>query len=146
MKTNKKSRAPRVRSLRDLPREGVAGGLVLRFLPVPRKPYGVSLLHEVLPPFSATPALYHRATAEFVYVLKGSAKAYLDGSLVHLKSGDMFEIPAGMEHQFMTKNSRAEVLSVFSPPLDPKKPDVHPGRDARTGARFAKDAVKMARS
>ena len=135
-----------MKSLRSLPCRCVAGGLTLRFLPVPRKPYGVSLLHEALPPFSATPALYHRLTSELVFVLKGSATAYLNGRRVRLRAGDVFEIPAGMQHQFVTGQSAIEALSLFSPPLDHKRPDAHPGKDARTGARFAKNAIKLEKS
>lgn len=140
---NETSRASRPKSLRRLPRKRLAGGLTLRFLPVPSKPYGVTLLHETLPPGSATPALYHRFTSEFVFVLNGSVTAYLDGRRVRLGAGDMCEIPAGMQHQFVTSRRKAEALSLFSPPLDPKKPDAHPGQDARTGVRFGKDSLKF---
>ena len=146
MKNNNPSRTLRMMSLRDLPRERVSGGLTLRFLPVPRKPYKISLLHEVLPPFSATPALYHRSTSEFVFVLKGSATAYLGGRRLSMKAGTMFEIPPGTLHQFLTHRSGAEVLSIFSPLLDRKKPDVHPGKDSRTGVRSTKDALKLVKS
>lgn len=146
MKTAKSSGAARMKSLRRLPRVRVAGGLTLRFLPVPRQPYRVSLLHEALPPFSSTPALYHRFTSEFVFVLKGSATAYLDGRRMRLRAGDMFEIPPGVRHQFVTRRGGVSALSLFSPPLDPRKPDACPGTDAVTGARAAKDALKLERA
>lgn len=146
MNKSKAFSATNVKSLRSLPRERVPGGLILRFLPVPRAPYNITLLHELLPPFSETPALYHRRTAEFVFIIKGSGTVYLDGRRTRIKAGDMFGIPAGMQHQFATRQSSVEALSLFAPPLDLKKPDVCPGTDARTGSRFAEDAVRLKKS
>lgn len=143
MKTNRTPRASRAQSLRRLPRVRVAGGLELRFLPVPPQPYRVTLLHETLPARASTPALFHRFTSEFVVVLKGSAAAYLDGRCVRVRAGDVFEIPAGMLHQLVAGRCGVEALSLFSPPLDPQKPDAHPGKDARTGVRLGEDSVKF---
>ena len=140
MKRNKGPRLHGVRSLKTLPGERV-GGLTMRLLPVPREPYRVSLLHEKLAPFSTTPAIYHKLTTEFAFILKGRATVRLDGRRIPIKAGDIFEIPAGTEHQFVTKKEGVEAISLFSPPLDPENNDAHPGKDPKTGLRFPKRAL-----
>ncbi|MBI3507557.1 MAG: cupin domain-containing protein [Proteobacteria bacterium] len=109
---------------RDLPAQRF-GPLELRELPFSAEAFGVSLLHERLPARSKTPLLHHAATEEAVYVLKGRGFILLDGRKIPVRAGDTLHIPRGSIHGVMTADSAVEALSVFSPAMDPKKPDVH---------------------
>ena len=122
-------------------------GVALRFLPLSARKFGFTVLHESVPAFTDTPPNLHKHTWEFVFVLAGRADAYLDSRHYSLKKGDMFSIPAGVYHRFKTGKSSLAAISVFSPPINFRKPDVHvlnktkandPRKKASTGAGRSK--------
>lgn len=112
-----------VRSLSLLPRQEF-GPLSLRELPLPPGKFSVSCVHERLPRRSATPEIYHEATDEFVFVLSGRGAILLDGRRLAVRAGDSLYIPAGAVHGVVSGGSPIEALSIFSPPMDTRHPDV----------------------
>lgn len=110
-------------------------GVVLRFLPLSVRNFGVTVLHETLPAHSDTPPNLHKHTWEFVFVLSGRATAYLDKRRFPIKKGDMFTIPAGVYHRFKSGTSELTALSVFSPAINFKNPDVHLAPNTTAGKR-----------
>ena len=100
-------------------------GVALRFLPLSAREFGVTVLHESLPAYCDTPPNLHKHTWEYVFVLSGRATAYLDERSFPIKKGDMFPIPAGVYHRFKSGKSKLTALSVFSPAINFKNPDVH---------------------
>ena len=113
--------------LRRLRRQAF-GSLVMRPLPLAADKFGVSLIHERLRPRAVTPSIYHRLTHEAIFVIKGRATMRLDGKRVSVKAGDTLLIPPGMEHAIVTGREGVEALSLFSPAMDPRRPDVHPAQ------------------
>lgn len=111
--------------LADIP-TGRFKDLRMKFLPLPEKGFGVTWLHENLPPFSDVPEIRHKKTNEAVFVTRGCAWAYLDGKKRKLRKGDFLLIRAGVAHRFKTAAQGVQALSLFSPAMDPEKPDVHP--------------------
>lgn len=99
-------------------------GLRLRFLPQPLRRFDLSAVHVVLPRHAHVPAIYHAHTDELVLVLKGRAWAQLGARRRLLKPGDWLPIPARLPHRFLPITGAVEALSLFSPELDPKRPDV----------------------
>jgi|GEM_PF-2246003 len=100
-------------------------GVALRFLPASARDFGVTLLHESLPAFTDTPPNLHKHTWEYVFVLSGRAVAFLNKRRFPIKKGDMFSIPPGVYHRFKSGKTPLTALSVFTPPINFKKPDVH---------------------
>lgn len=101
-------------------------GLRLKFLPQPLSRFDLTAVHVMLPRGSSVPPIYHKVTDELVYVLEGRAWAYLGRGKFLLRPGDWLPIPAGVGHQFVPIGRRVRALSLFSPAMDRKAPDVHP--------------------
>lgn len=101
------------RKLGDLRMRAIAGAAGLN----------ITFLHEELPPDGAAPTVVHSATAEFVYMLAGSVTGMVSGKKIELKQGDYLMIPPGVAHKFTAGSGGGEAISVFSPPMDPAKPD-----------------------
>ena len=101
------------------------GRLLLRDLPLPAGKFGVSWMHERLPRHSRTPAIYHKSTEEVVFILKGRVVVHLDGRHLVAGAGDTLSIPAGTVHAVASGKDAVEVLSLFSPPMDLRRPDAH---------------------
>lgn len=112
------------------------GEMSTRLLSVPVREFGVSVLHESLPSLCDTPAILHKRTAEFVFVLSGQADAYLDGRHFRIRKGDMFQIPAGVGHRFKAGKNGVTALSLFCPPLDRDRPDVYSAAGQDAGKRY----------
>ncbi len=125
-----------MKNLTDVPVNKLAK-LRMRLLPLSEKRFPISVLHEELPKNSQTPAVFHRKTHEYAIVLKGSATIILDGRAVKIRKGSIFDIPAGAVHQFKTGRSAVEALSIFSPPMSKKKPDVHLVHDKTLEVRLS---------
>lgn len=83
----------------------------------------ISFLHEELPRNGAAPTVVHCVTTEFVYMLGGSITGTVAGKKIELKKGDYLMIPPGVTHKFTAGRGGGEAISVFSPPIDPAKPD-----------------------
>ncbi len=109
------------------------GSLAMRQLPLPRKKFGVSVLHESLPARSRIQSIVHDRTEEFVFVLRGRALARLGTGTFSLRQGDCLHIAAGVSHAFETQAEGVVALSFFSPALDPKRPDARLA-DGKDGA------------
>ncbi|MEK7389658.1 MAG: cupin domain-containing protein [Elusimicrobiota bacterium] len=112
-------------------------GVILRFLPLAARSFGVTVLHETLPPYTDTPPNLHKHTHEYVFVLSGQATAYLNRRYFQIKEGDMFAIPAGVAHRFKSGKKQLTALSVFSPAINFKHPDVHLLRADASNRRLA---------
>ena len=84
----------------------------------------LSVLHVRLKPGAAAPALYHRRTDEFFFVLKGSVSGRIGGRRRRFKAGDFCFLPAGTVHEFKAGPRGLETLDVFFPRLSLSKPDV----------------------
>ena len=93
------------------------GILSVKFLKAPGWP--VSIAHEVIYKNGKdNPLGSHKHTAEFVYVLKGTAKACLGNKTFRVKSGSYLVIPPGVKHRFVTGREPLVALSVFCPAMD----------------------------
>lgn len=86
-------------------------------------PFGVTLLHETLPPAASAPNVEHSHTIELIYVTKGKMLGYIDDLQMKLCAGDYLFIPAGVKHRFEACSNGVEAISLFSPPIDLDKPD-----------------------
>lgn len=86
-------------------------------------PMDFTFLHEALPSGGVAPYVVHSRTTEFVFMVKGAIWGLLDGQKIKLVTGDYLFIPAGVEHKFEAGVSGGEAISIFSPPMDPDKPD-----------------------
>lgn len=84
----------------------------------------VSIFHVSLPAGARAPALYHRKTHEFFFLLRGEVRGRIDGKACRFRSGDFCFLPAGAVHEFQAGISGAQTLDVFFPGLDLKKPDI----------------------
>lgn len=100
------------------------GALYLKALFDRRRLKQVSVLHVRLEPGASAPALFHRRTHEFFYVLRGSVHGKIGGRRRRLKAGDYCFLPAGTVHEFTAGSRGLETLDVFFPRLDLRKPDV----------------------
>ncbi len=83
-----------------------------------------SVLHIVLKPGAEAPTLFHRKTHEFFFVLRGGASGRIDGKRWRFKQGDYCFLPAGSLHQFTAGPAGIELLDVFGPRLDLRRPDI----------------------
>lgn len=81
--------------------------------------------HRVrMKPNAFHPALSHAGTSELFLVLKGTVRAKIDGRARRFVQGDFAFLPPGSIHEFRAGKNGVEVLAVFSPPMDLKKPDI----------------------
>ncbi|MBI2071212.1 MAG: cupin domain-containing protein [Elusimicrobia bacterium] len=83
-----------------------------------------SALRLTMKPGAQTPSIYHRKTNEFFFILRGSAKARINGRSVRFKKGDFAFLPAKTRHQFEAGPAGVEVLDIFIPRLDLDNPDI----------------------
>jgi mannose-6-phosphate isomerase-like protein (cupin superfamily) len=65
----------------------------------------------------------HKKAAEFVYIIKGKAKAYLRDKIIAVSSGDYLVIPPGVRHRFVTGKKPLVALSVFCPSMNSDNQD-----------------------
>lgn len=93
-----------------------------RLSPAGKGPF--TALRIVIDPHSHFPAIYHRRTAEFFYVLKGRGYGRVGRKNVRFKAGECVYMSPRTAHDFHTGKVRMEALVIFSPRFDPKKPDV----------------------
>jgi len=98
------------------------GALKMREIPAAGQ-FNISMLHVALPPRSSELAVTHARTREFVFIIRGKAAGFLNGTRIPLKKGDYLVIPAGTRHRFETGAQGVEALSIFAPPIDPANPD-----------------------
>lgn len=114
------ARRARVGTLRSGPRKRV-GPLVVNTL-VGEGPFSVHRFR--MAPGARHPAIRHRRTTEFFFVVSGSMRAYLDGRRVRFKAGKFGWLPPGTAHAFSAGKDGVEVLAVFSPAFSLEEPDV----------------------
>jgi quercetin dioxygenase-like cupin family protein len=88
----------------------------------PRGP--VTAMRVVMKPRGSHPPLWHAETAEFFFVLRGSMRARIDGRPRRFRKGDYAFLPPGTLHEFHAEKGGVEVLSLFTPALNMKKPDI----------------------
>ncbi|HBB65873.1 MAG: hypothetical protein A2X28_09805 [Elusimicrobia bacterium GWA2_56_46] len=92
-------------------------GVSVKYFRIPEN-WPVSIAHETIPQNGKNiPYIVHKKTEEFVYILKGKAKAYLGNKSFNVSSGDYLSIPAGVKHRFVTGKDPIIALSVFCPPM-----------------------------
>lgn len=84
----------------------------------------ISVLHIRLEAGARAPALCHRRTGEFFYVLQGSLRGRINDKEYRFKQGSFCFLPPGAIHQFHAGKSGARTLDIFFPRLDLKKPDI----------------------
>jgi mannose-6-phosphate isomerase-like protein (cupin superfamily) len=123
MATRRKKPRPFIRKIRAFGASRF-GPLTLRWLSKAdwRLPY--SAVYEELPARARVPEVLHRRTDEWILQLEGSVQAVIDGRKLTLRAGDVAFLPRGTRHRFSTGARPAKALSIFSPPLDPRKLDV----------------------
>lgn len=90
--------------------------LAIKHLKVPRN-WPVSIVHENIPGNGKVPFVVHKKTSEFVYILSGRAKAFLDNKSFNVTGGDYLLIPPGIKHRFITGRQPMTALSIFNPPM-----------------------------
>lgn len=84
----------------------------------------LSVQHVRMAPGAKAPALYHRKTDEVFFVVAGSVSGRIGRKRVSLKKGDCAYLPRGTVHEFTAGPKGVEVLDVFFPGLDLRRPDV----------------------
>ncbi|MBI5595424.1 MAG: cupin domain-containing protein [Elusimicrobia bacterium] len=84
----------------------------------------LSVQHVRMGPRAKAPALCHRRTDEIFFVVSGTVSGRIGGKKVSLRKGDCAFLPAGTVHEFEAGRGGVEVLDVFFPGLDLKRPDV----------------------
>jgi len=84
----------------------------------------LSILHVSLAAKARAPALFHRKTHEFFFVLQGSVRGRINGKPCRFRRGDCCFLPAGAVHEFQAGKSGAQTLDVFFPGLDLGDPDI----------------------
>jgi len=92
-------------------------GFSVKYLKIPKR-WPVSISHEnIYKNGKAVPFFAHKKTAEFVYVIRGKAKAYLGNKIIDVSGGDYLLIPPGIKHRFVTGRKPLVALSVFCPSM-----------------------------
>ena len=118
-----RTRAARFGNLSDVPAQSI-GTLQVKPLVdnAPKRTVSISLIS--MKPHAGHPLLRHARTAEFFLVLEGSAQASIDNRHRRFKRGDFAFLLPGAIHKFRAGKNGVKVLTVFSPALDLKKPDI----------------------
>ena len=104
--------------------ERAFGALGIEFLVDGGRGAPVTAMRVVMKPNARHAPLHHAKTSEFFLVLGGSMRAEIDGRPRRFRAGDYAYLPPGAVHAFFAGRNGVEVLSVFSPALDMKKPDI----------------------
>ncbi len=104
--------------------ERAFGSLGIQFLVRggPRAP--VTAMRVAMKPGASHAPLYHEVTSEFILVLKGSLDARIGGRRRRCGKGDYVFLPPKTTHEFHAGAAGVEVLSVFTPALDMRNPDI----------------------
>jgi quercetin dioxygenase-like cupin family protein len=87
------------------------------------KSKGISLrLVEVAPVKKAGPRHphSHRAMEEVIYVQKGTGKAWVDGKVARIRSGDAILIPSGVRHMMINTGKKPLTLLCAFSAADPE--------------------------
>ncbi|MBI5881771.1 MAG: cupin domain-containing protein [Elusimicrobia bacterium] len=77
-------------------------------------------------PRTSHPAVVHRRTVEFLYVLGGSARADIGRKTCLLREGSFAFMPRGVAHRFVAGKKGVRALVIFMPAFDLDRPDVAP--------------------
>src|SRR3954454_2611531 len=94
---------------------GVEGGFTARFATGDLEAKDTGLAHETLPPGERSPFAHRHDSAEEVYfVLSGSVRASLDGSIVELERLDALRVAPTVVRAFEAGDDGLEIL-VFGP-------------------------------
>lgn len=88
----------------------------------PGSPFSALLIS--MKPHALHPPLRHAKTFELFLVLDGEVEARIDGRVRRLRAGNFALLPPGCVHGFRAGKKGVNVLAVFSPPLDRRKPDI----------------------
>jgi mannose-6-phosphate isomerase-like protein (cupin superfamily) len=97
----------------------------LLFRPLTRRAAGrLTVLHISMKPGAKAPALYHARTDEFFYVLKGGARGLIGRRRRSFRAGDFVFLPARTPHEFTAGPRGIELLDVFVPGFDLRRPDI----------------------
>ena len=113
---------------------GIFCGLSVRFFKT-LKGWPVSIARADFPENTSFPYGMHKKTAEFVYVIKGEAKAYLGDKSFNVGGGGYLWIPAGVRHRFVTGREPMAALSVFCPPMTFDNLDAAPCGNGKAGTK-----------
>jgi quercetin dioxygenase-like cupin family protein len=100
------------------------GSLGIEFLVDGGRGAPVTAMRVAMKPNDRHAPLRHARTAEFFLVLRGSMRATIARRLRRFRAGDYAYLPPGTVHAFQAGRSGVEVLSLFVPALDMKKPDI----------------------
>lgn len=84
----------------------------------------VTVLHIAMAPGAKAPPLHHARTDEFFFVLKGSASGRVGGRRRAFRAGDGVFLPARTPHEFTAGPRGLELLDVFVPGFDMRRPDI----------------------
>jgi quercetin dioxygenase-like cupin family protein len=78
----------------------------------------VSIAYESFPGHGrGIPYMTHKRTAEFVYVVRGNARAFLGHESFTVRAGNYLLIPPGVRHRFVTGKQAMVAISIFDPPM-----------------------------
>ena len=100
------------------------GTLQVKFLVNDPDRSPMSSLRITMKPNASHPPLWHAKTGEFFLLLAGSTWAKIDGRVRRLKAGDFVFMPPRTVHEFRAGKRGVEVLVIFSPAMNFKKPDI----------------------
>lgn len=84
----------------------------------------MTVLHITMKPGAKAPALYHARTDEFFFVLRGGARGRVGRLLRSFRAGDGVFLPAGTRHEFTAGPAGVELLDIFVPGFDMRRPDI----------------------
>lgn len=83
----------------------------------------LTFTHVSLKKGGVLPAICHKKTWEWFYLLSGSLVATLDGERRLFRPGDYVFLPPGVWHKFEAKTS-VSALSIYQPAIKWRLPDV----------------------
>jgi mannose-6-phosphate isomerase-like protein (cupin superfamily) len=100
------------------------GKLQMRKMPHMGAFLNTSIYHATMSANYHHGSLFHAKTHEWFYILAGTPKIDVNGTVKRLRVGDFFYIAPGVPHQISAGGKPAKALIVFSPPIDEKSPDI----------------------
>ena len=97
-------------------------GAEVRFLATPdlHKTKNAFLGHLTIPAHGKVP-LHRDSTEEYLFILKGAGKIWIDGKMHNIKVKDTIFMPSGVEVRFENGSEPLEALQVFARPGPEKK-------------------------